>query len=73
VINPLRNPDSRVLLAKYVLHSSLTKIDFHSMNVSHMCCVNASFIVCTNLGECVGERNESTQLQGFPHHLCSHT
>lgn len=30
-------------------------------------CVKASFIVCTNWAECVGERNESRRsLQGFP-------
>lgn len=49
MISPAGDPDSRVILVSELhLTDPLLEQDFHSMNVSCMSCVNASFIVRTN-------------------------
>lgn len=55
----LRDPDSRVISVNYVLQDSPSKIDFHSMNVSHMSCMNLD-----TFGGMHGNVS-CTQMQGF--------
>lgn len=64
VISPAGDPDSRVILVNYVLHNSLSEMDFHGMKVSYVSCVSAGFIVRMSYGERVGNDSRHSYFTG---------